>query len=73
MIGFLVWNTGNSMYPVVFAYASDREHCKRVIEDYFRESPIRGIWYRPDNWTIEPVTSNLETVSTWHVIAPRVN
>ena len=76
MIGFLVWDTGNATYPVVFCYAEGREECKREVATYIRENATRTGWHlmhQPDNWTVEPVTREQDYVTERHVIAPKTN
>lgn len=77
MIGFLIWETGNATYPVVFVYAEGREQAKQEAAKYIRENAPRSMglyrMYQPDNWTVEPVTREHDYVTERHVIAPKIN
>lgn len=81
MIGFLIWNTGNLTYPVVFIYAEGREQAKQETAKYIRENALRtplhslggSMYYNPDNWIVEPVTREQDYPSKCAIIAPKLN
>lgn len=78
MIGFLIWNTGNATYPVLFVYAEGREQAKDEVAKYIRENaprPLIGpiMYHQPDNWVVEPVTRKQDYPGDPVVIGPKVN